>query len=126
RTTNSKPTSSARRMAGAYYRQRFFTKHCAPLTGRLRASASVLILKFAASPFFVTPAKAGVHPAVDTGLRRYDESEGRRSDPANFRFRTLGATAIRAGEDAVWSGDGKICRGFRPMPRMTVVRSGAA
>ena len=59
---------------------------CFDATG---SDSSVLILKFAASPFFVTPAKAGVHPAVDTGLRRYDESEGRRSDPANFRFRTL-------------------------------------
>src|SRR5207244_1614495 len=38
---------------------------------------------------FVTPAKAGVHPAVETGFRRYDELEGRRSDPANFWFNTL-------------------------------------
>jgi hypothetical protein len=33
--------------------------------------------------FFVVPAKAGTHPAVDTGLRRYDDwvATGRLSKP---------------------------------------------
>jgi len=31
------------------------------------------------STLIVIPAQAGIHPAVDTGLRRYDKKEGRRA-----------------------------------------------